>query len=81
MKLTPHQKIMRAYRRGTGARLTVEDVIALGMDDAICYRAECDDQTPDERASDRHAEDVVARRVPPAASPPSRNGESPCRSR
>ncbi|HEX2652983.1 MAG TPA: hypothetical protein VHN11_04960 [Xanthobacteraceae bacterium] len=43
-KLTPHQKIVWAARRGTGCRLTAEDCWVLGvMDDAIVTRAVSDD--------------------------------------
>ena len=41
--LTPWQKIMRAGRRGTGARLTADDVKRLMSDEAIRTRAELDD--------------------------------------
>ena len=33
--MTPHQKIMRAAKRGTGLRLTFEEVASLSMDNAI----------------------------------------------
>lgn len=33
--MTPWEKIMRAYRRGTGLRLTADEVIQLGSDSAI----------------------------------------------
>jgi hypothetical protein len=42
-KLTPYQKIARAAERGTGCRLTAEDVQQLWMDDAIQTVAERDD--------------------------------------
>ena len=42
-KLTPYQKIARAAKRGTGCRLTAEDVRRLWMDDAIQTVAERDD--------------------------------------
>ena len=43
-KLTPHQKIARAHRRGTGCRLTRDDCYKLGFDDAIMTRADNDDR-------------------------------------
>jgi hypothetical protein len=39
MKLTPHQKIMRAYHRGTGLRLSKEDIVNLTLDDAVVTAA------------------------------------------
>ncbi len=51
--LTPHQKIVRAADRGTGVRLTADDVLRLSLDDAVSMRATHDDETdlevPDER--------------------------------
>ena len=44
-RLTIHQKIMRAARRGTGMRLTADDVWALRMDGCIEKCAENDDQS------------------------------------
>lgn len=43
-KLTPWQRIMRASERGTGLRLSAEDVWRLSMDDAIHTRALLDDE-------------------------------------
>jgi hypothetical protein len=43
MKKTPYQKIMRAYRRGTGLRLTAEEIEQLAQDDAISVAAANDD--------------------------------------
>lgn len=44
-KRTPHQKLVRAARRGTGCRLTAAECWMLGvMDDAIVTRATCDDR-------------------------------------
>lgn len=49
---SPWERIIRAYNTGTGCRLSVEDCIHLGSDDAIVTRAildekwrhgECDD--------------------------------------
>lgn len=46
MKLTPHQRIVRAARRGGGVRLSPDDCFALGvMDDAIITAALNDDET------------------------------------
>lgn len=42
-KLTPHQRIIRASERGTGIRLTEEEVWILSCDDAVASRAEWDD--------------------------------------
>jgi hypothetical protein len=44
MKLTPHQKIMRAAQLGTGLRLTAEEVSQLSMDGAIAQCAANDDE-------------------------------------
>lgn len=41
--MTPHQKIMRAAKRGTGCRLTADEVIQLSMDDAVATRAANDE--------------------------------------
>lgn len=37
--LSPWEKIMRAYRRGTGLRLTAEEISELGQDSAIEQKA------------------------------------------
>ncbi len=41
--LTPHQKIMRAAKNGTGLRLNADEVWVLSMDDAIATAATNDD--------------------------------------
>lgn len=41
--LTPHQKIMRAAKRGTGLRLTADEIYRLSLDSAIENRAVSDD--------------------------------------
>lgn len=46
-KLSVHQKIMRAWRRGTGIRLTPDDVEKLAFDDAISTAASNDDEAMD----------------------------------
>lgn len=43
-ELTPHQKIVRAYRKGWGLRLTRDEVACLFADDAIRRCADNDDQ-------------------------------------
>lgn len=43
-RLTPHQRIMRAAHRGTGLRLTANEVELLALDDAIVTRAISDDE-------------------------------------
>ena len=40
--LTPYEKIVRAARRGTGCRLSCEDVVDLSRDNANETRAELD---------------------------------------
>lgn len=42
--MTPHQKIMRAAKRGTGLRLTAKEVAELSFDDAIATLAINDDE-------------------------------------
>jgi hypothetical protein len=42
-RLTPWQRIARAAQRGTGLRLSADEVFRLSMDDAIMRRAELDD--------------------------------------
>lgn len=44
MNLTPHQRIMRAAKRGTGLRLTAKQVFDLSRDDAIRTCAQNDDE-------------------------------------
>jgi len=46
--LTPYQKILRAGRRGTGVRLTADDVARLMIDTAIRDRAELDEGDRDD---------------------------------
>lgn len=46
---TPWQKIAWAAQRGTGVRLSWEDVRRLASDDAIMTRARMDDEGVDER--------------------------------
>lgn len=41
--MTPHQKIIRADQRGTGLRLTPDEVSELAKDGAILQVAENDD--------------------------------------
>jgi len=41
--MTPYQRIMRAAARGTGVRLSADEVAILAVDDAIFIRAELDD--------------------------------------
>ncbi len=43
-KLTPHQRIMRAAKKGTGIRLSAEEVRLLSADDAIEACAANDDE-------------------------------------
>lgn len=42
-KWTPYQRIMRAAKRGTGVRLSADEVFALSADDAISTCAANDD--------------------------------------
>jgi hypothetical protein len=44
MKKTPYQKILRAAERGTGLRLTAEEVATLAVDGAIQSIAWSDDE-------------------------------------
>ena len=48
LRLTPHQKIMRAAKRRTGLRLTAAEIFALSCDSAIATRGELDDEGRDE---------------------------------
>lgn len=48
--MTPHQRIARAARRGTGLRLTADEVWDLWEDDAIRTRADADDERDERRA-------------------------------
>lgn len=43
-KLTPHQRIMRAARKGCGIRLSADEVAELSEDDAMFQAAENDDE-------------------------------------
>ena len=47
-RTTPYQRIMRAMRRGTGCRLSFDDVVELSCDSAIEARAEMDDEGIDD---------------------------------
>lgn len=47
---TPYQKIARAARRGTGVRLTFDDVVILSLDDAVRLTGEQDDEDDDKDA-------------------------------
>jgi hypothetical protein len=42
-RLTPWQRIAQAAKRGTGLRLSADEVFRLSMDDAIMRRAALDD--------------------------------------
>ena len=44
MTTTPYERIVRAADRGTGCRLSVDDVIALAQDHAITLRASMDEE-------------------------------------
>ncbi len=44
VKLTPWQRIVRAYEAGRGVHLSFEEVARLNMDDAIVTRAYNDDR-------------------------------------
>lgn len=46
IKMTVYQRIMRAFKRGTGLRLSPEDVSRLAKDDAISTVARNDDECP-----------------------------------
>ena len=46
-KKTPWQRIRDAAERGTGVRLTSDDVVRLAQDQAIMWRAEQDDNGED----------------------------------
>lgn len=56
MKPTPtvYQRIMEAYRRGKGLRLTYEDVFVLSADDCITTRAERDDMNEEGSPDEEH---------------------------
>ena len=43
MAKSPYQRIVRAAARGTGLRLSAEEIQALSTDTAISYRTELDD--------------------------------------
>lgn len=63
MKKTPHQKIMRAFRRKTGVRLTADEVWHLGMDDAISTCAANDDENEIERRNEERADRCASERT------------------
>lgn len=44
MKLSPHQRIMKAAKAGKGLRLSAEEVQRLAADDAIARVASGDDE-------------------------------------
>lgn len=47
MKKTPHQRIMAADRKGTGLRLSADEVHRLAQDDAIRQAAEYEEPNTD----------------------------------
>lgn len=47
-KLSPYQRIMRAYENGRGLRLSFSEVHKLGLDHAIILRAALDDEGEEE---------------------------------
>jgi len=55
--MTVHQKIMRAAKRGTGLRLTADEVFQLSRDGAIATCAENDDARDTQDALDQAAEE------------------------
>lgn len=57
-KLSPYQKIVRAGERGSGLRLSPEDIDSLVMDDAITFRALLDDD-PDLESSGRSESEIT----------------------
>lgn len=59
--MTPHQKIMRAAKRGTGCHLTADEVSQLSLDDAIATCAANDDENDIERRNDQKAERVAVK--------------------
>lgn len=61
---TPHQKIMRAAKRGTGLRLTVDEVQRLSEDDAIATCAVDDDENEIERRNEERADRRSQRTIP-----------------
>lgn len=50
--MTLHQRIMRAAARGTGMRLSAEEVAMMAQDHAISEAAQNDDDEADDRALD-----------------------------
>jgi len=48
-QMTPWERILRAANRGTGLRLSADDVLRLSQDDAIITRAEMDKEGEDDR--------------------------------
>ncbi len=60
--MTPHQKIMRAFRRQKGLRLNATEVRELAIDDAISTRAANDDETD---AEEKEASKEALRLLPP----------------
>lgn len=59
---TPWQEIMRAAERGTGLRLTSDEIYQLSMDDAISTRATLD-AFPDEEAQQQAADQANRERL------------------
>ena len=51
-KLSPYQKIMRAYRRQSPCSLSIEDVDILVKDDTIRYKGEMDEEEHEEAPRD-----------------------------
>ena len=48
-RMTPWQRIRRAANRGTGLRLSTEDIQRLAHDNAIMTRAELDEDGEDDQ--------------------------------
>lgn len=56
-RLSVYQRIVRAYKKGAGLRLTPNDVTSLAFDDAVMQRAELDDDIDTRNCSDGWHED------------------------
>lgn len=83
---TPWQRIARAAARGTGCRLTADDVLRLSQDGAIMTRAELDDadECPGDRDLCHGSADWCPQcgQLPPvcnSAQPTATIDEGPCR--
>ncbi len=50
-RLSPHQRIVRAAKRGTGVRFTAQEVDRLAEDHAIHQVATWDDMADEDRAA------------------------------